>query len=29
MLIDCDIHVGYESLADLLPYLDPRRASSW
>ncbi|TMM12647.1 MAG: amidohydrolase [Actinobacteria bacterium] len=22
MLIDCDIHVGYETLADLLPYLD-------
>ncbi|HEY1368641.1 MAG TPA: amidohydrolase family protein [Gaiellaceae bacterium] len=22
MLIDCDIHLGYESLADLLPYLD-------
>src|SRR5262249_30303015 len=23
MLVDCDIHVGYETLADLLPYLDP------
>ena len=22
MLIDCDIHIGYETLADLLPYLD-------
>jgi len=22
MLIDCDIHVGYDSLLDLLPYLD-------
>ena len=22
MLIDCDIHIGYESLADLIPYLD-------
>jgi hypothetical protein len=22
MLIDCDIHVGYETIADLLPYLD-------
>ena len=22
MLIDCDIHVGYRTLADLLPYLD-------
>ena len=22
MLIDCDIHLGYETLADLLPYLD-------
>ena len=22
MLIDCDIHVGYSSLADLLPYMD-------
>ena len=22
MLIDCDIHVGYETLTDLLPYLD-------
>ena len=22
MLVDCDIHVGYEALADLLPYLD-------
>jgi uncharacterized protein len=22
MLIDCDIHVGYETLSDLLPYLD-------
>jgi predicted TIM-barrel fold metal-dependent hydrolase len=22
MLIDCDIHIGYQSLADLLPYLD-------
>ena len=23
MLVDCDIHVGYETLDDLLPYLDP------
>src|SRR5688500_16651891 len=23
VLVDCDIHVGYESLDDLLPYLDP------
>jgi predicted TIM-barrel fold metal-dependent hydrolase len=23
VLIDCDIHIGYETLADLLPYLDP------
>ena len=23
MLVDCDIHVGYETLEDLLPYLDP------
>jgi predicted TIM-barrel fold metal-dependent hydrolase len=23
VLVDCDIHVGYESIADLLPYLDP------
>jgi predicted TIM-barrel fold metal-dependent hydrolase len=23
MLIDCDIHVGYETLLDLAPYLDP------
>ena len=23
VLVDCDIHVGYETLADLLPYLDP------
>src|SRR5919108_2884053 len=23
MLFDCDIHLGYETLADLLPYLDP------
>src|SRR5512133_500895 len=23
VLVDCDIHVGYESVADLLPYLDP------
>ncbi len=22
MLVDCDIHVGYETLADLIPYLD-------
>ena len=22
MLVDCDIHVGYEALADLIPYLD-------
>ena len=22
MLIDCDVHVGYDSLLDLLPYLD-------
>src|SRR5438128_12291126 len=22
MLVDCDIHVGYETLSDLLPYLD-------
>ena len=22
VLIDCDIHVGYEQIADLLPYLD-------
>jgi predicted TIM-barrel fold metal-dependent hydrolase len=22
MLVDCDIHLGYETLADLLPYLD-------
>ncbi len=22
MLVDCDIHLGYQSLADLLPYLD-------
>ena len=23
VLVDCDIHVGYETLDDLLPYLDP------
>jgi len=23
VLVDCDIHVGYETVADLLPYLDP------
>ena len=23
VLVDCDIHLGYETLADLLPYLDP------
>jgi hypothetical protein len=23
VLIDCDIHIGYETLGDLLPYLDP------
>jgi len=23
MLVDCDIHIGYETLSDLLPYLDP------
>ncbi len=23
VLIDCDIHIGYETLADLLPYVDP------
>ena len=23
MLVDCDIHVGYETLLDLAPYLDP------
>jgi len=23
MLVDCDIHVGYETIADLIPYLDP------
>ena len=23
MLVDCDIHLGYDSLTDLLPYLDP------
>ena len=22
MLIDCDIHIGYETIADLIPYLD-------
>src|SRR5688572_24567961 len=22
MLVDCDIHLGYDSLTDLLPYLD-------
>jgi len=22
MLIDCDIHIGYETIADLVPYLD-------
>ena len=22
MLVDCDIHIGYERLTDLLPYLD-------
>jgi predicted TIM-barrel fold metal-dependent hydrolase len=22
LLVDCDIHVGYESISDLLPYLD-------
>jgi predicted TIM-barrel fold metal-dependent hydrolase len=22
MLVDCDVHVGYEALSDLLPYLD-------
>ena len=23
VLLDCDIHLGYNTLADLLPYLDP------
>jgi hypothetical protein len=23
VLVDCDIHLGYDSLTDLLPYLDP------
>src|SRR3954469_320041 len=23
MLVDCDIHVGYETVLDLAPYLDP------
>src|SRR5918999_4787835 len=23
MLVDCDVHVGYETLLDLLDYLDP------
>jgi predicted TIM-barrel fold metal-dependent hydrolase len=23
MLVDCDIHLGYDTLADLAPYLDP------
>ena len=28
MLIDCDIHVGYETVRDLLPYLDGATAET-